>query len=254
MLPVVGGSIAAPGAWPDVVAVLGSHGSCTGTLVAPDVVITAGHCSEIDPIEIVADTIDYADGGEHVDVASVAAYPGWQTGFDVAAIVLAHPVASATPRAIATDCALARGEDVQIVGFGMTRTSDPSNTALHQATTQVIDPNCTDTAGCRAMIAPDGELVAGDAAAASCFGDSGGPVIIGDSVVALVSRGVSGDAACSGAIYTRLDKMIGWIEQTTGRTIEKQQAADRQIGGCASSRPDLGALLALLSLARRRRH
>src|SRR5207248_4679353 len=126
MLPVVGGSLAEPGAFPDVVAVLGSHGSCSGTLVAPDVVVTAGHCAEIDPVEVVAGTTDYTAGGERVDVARVSVYPGWDSGFDVAAIVLAHPLASAAPRAVATECSIGRGDEVEIAGFGTTGT-DPAN-------------------------------------------------------------------------------------------------------------------------------
>ncbi|HEY1816340.1 MAG TPA: trypsin-like serine protease [Kofleriaceae bacterium] len=46
---VVGGSAVAPGEFPDVVLVAGWTGLCSGTLIAPDVVLTAGHCTEIDP-------------------------------------------------------------------------------------------------------------------------------------------------------------------------------------------------------------
>ncbi len=49
--PVIGGSNAPAGKWPDVVAILFPDGSggadtqeCTGTLVAPTVALTAGHC------------------------------------------------------------------------------------------------------------------------------------------------------------------------------------------------------------------
>ena len=54
---VVGGTPVAPGTWPDAVAVIGATGTCSGTLVAPDVVLTAGHCADIDPQRIVAGTV-----------------------------------------------------------------------------------------------------------------------------------------------------------------------------------------------------
>ena len=255
MLPVVGGSIVPDGEWPDVVAVLGTHGECTGTLVAPDVVLTAGHCAQIEPIEVVARTNDYASGGERVDVASVTPYPGWETSYDVAAIVLAHPITDIAPRTIAVECTFdgfARDTAVRIVGFGRTVAAGDSNTALHEAMTQVIDPDCMFGHGCRELIAPDGEFVAGDDATASCFGDSGGPVYLGEIAIAAVSRGLAGASdACSGAIYVRLDKIADWLEHATGRALARDACPPPASGGCSTSRGgDIGGLLALLALVR----
>src|SRR5512138_3522047 len=52
--PIVGGSEVPAGKWPDAVAVLGAQGSCTGTLIAPTVVLTAGHCAEANPTRVIA--------------------------------------------------------------------------------------------------------------------------------------------------------------------------------------------------------
>src|SRR6188508_2660685 len=43
-VPIIGGTSAPAGKWPDTVAVLGPQSACSGTLIAPDVVLTAGHC------------------------------------------------------------------------------------------------------------------------------------------------------------------------------------------------------------------
>ena len=45
-VPIIGGTQAPPGKWPDAVAVIygGAGQECSGTLIAPTVVITAGHC------------------------------------------------------------------------------------------------------------------------------------------------------------------------------------------------------------------
>ena len=43
---VAGGELADSGVWPDAAGIVfyGSYVGCTGVLVAPDVVLTAGHC------------------------------------------------------------------------------------------------------------------------------------------------------------------------------------------------------------------
>ena len=90
---VVGGTTARSGEWPDAVAVLGSSGTCTGTLIAPDLVLTAGHCANITPQQVIANTVDYSkDDGVVVHVAKTTAYPNWQAAYDVALLELASPI------------------------------------------------------------------------------------------------------------------------------------------------------------------
>ena len=44
---IVGGQNASPGEYPSVASISYGAFSCTGTLIAPDKVLTAGHCSSI---------------------------------------------------------------------------------------------------------------------------------------------------------------------------------------------------------------
>jgi secreted trypsin-like serine protease len=277
---VVGGSTVPPGQWPDAVAVLGTNGTCTGTLIAPDVVLTAGHCAGIKPTQVIANTTDYSqDGGVRVQVARTEAYPNWQQEYDAAVLVLASPIEGVAPRKIGTSCTFddfARTTSVRLVGFGATdMMGQTANTQLKQAMTAVTDPECTGGNGCKQEIAPGGEFVAGGTGTAdSCFGDSGGPVYLdtpfGAVVIGAVSRGVAGaETPCGGGgIYVRTDKLIDWIEDTTGRTIEADgcdgneyssedvvdDAAD-EVGCSATRGASLGALpLVLLALLRKRRH
>jgi secreted trypsin-like serine protease len=280
--PIVGGSEVPAGMWPDAVAVLGASGSCTGTLIAPNVVLTAGHCAGVRPAQVIANTIDYAsDRGVRVQVAKTAAYPSWQTSFDVAVLVLASPVAGVKPRRVGTSCTFhefARTTSVHLVGFGATDTYGlEANTQLRQAIAEVTDPDCSGGNGCKKAIAPGGEFVAGGGGYAdSCFGDSGGPVYLdtpsGPVVIGAVSRGVDGAATpCGGGgIYVRTDKLIEWLEDTTGTEIAKDAcdgveyssedvdvASEDEIGCSATRGGGLGALglvvLALLSVRRRPR-
>jgi endonuclease G len=273
---VVGGSSAPQGKWPDAVAVLGPKGSCTGTLIAPDVVLTAGHCAEIEPAHVIANTVDYAaDGGKRVAVKSTTAYPDWQSSYDVSVIVLEEPITSITPRMLGTSCTFrgfSNAMDVHLVGFGLTEEGGTgNNTHLNEAMAPVVDPECMGPYGCNHSVQPGGEFVAGGGGTDSCFGDSGGPVYLdtprGVIAIGAVSRGVNGaQMPCgSGGIYVRTDKIIDWIEETTGRTIAKDDcgldpstsddsSADMG-GGCSTTNggAGLGLVLGLLALRRRRR-
>ena len=157
--PVVGGSTAPQGKWPDAVAVLGTKGSCTGTLVAPDVVITAGHCAEIEPVQVFANTTDYtAQDGEHVNVESTTAYPDWQHTYDVSVIVLEQPIEGVEPREVGTACTfgeLRSAMAVHLVGFGLTAEDGTGdNTRLNEAMAPVVDPDCSSGHGCHPKVAP----------------------------------------------------------------------------------------------------
>jgi uncharacterized protein (TIGR03382 family) len=125
--------------------------------------------------------------------------------------------------------------------------------------------------GCVHAIQPGGEFVAGGGGTDSCFGDSGGPVYLdtprGVVAIGAVSRGVNGaQMPCgSGGIYVRTDKIIDWIEQTTGRTVAKDDCgldanaqddnAQPASAGCSTTHggAGLGLALGLLALRRRRR-
>src|ERR1700733_2100672 len=167
LAPVVGGSPVSANEFPDVVLVAGWTGTCSGVLVAPDVVLTAGHCSEIDPQAVLVGSIDYGvPNGRLIPIAKLIACPDWQHAFDVAVVVLAEPVADVEPRAIGDDCIAGNGSELRVVGFGLT---DPggsaASTALESALVSVDDAACTIDPACRSAIAPDAELVAGGSGA-----------------------------------------------------------------------------------------
>src|SRR5262249_54554114 len=161
---VVGGTAVPPGTWPDAVAVLAPTAACTGTLIAPDLVLTAGHCIETHPELVVVDTIDYAQpGGEVIAVSAAYAYPQWESNYDVGVLVLER-AAKTKPRPIAAACtadALVDRAMVTVVGFGLTtRTGTGDNSRLHQAAIPVTDASCTQMEACAPAVAPGGEFAA----------------------------------------------------------------------------------------------
>jgi secreted trypsin-like serine protease len=235
-LPVVGGTTVKPGVWPDAVAVLSDTAACTGTLIAPDVVLTAGHCIDTKPAVVLVDSVDYGQpGGEAIRVKWSLAYPDWQRAYDVGVVVLDHP-AKAQPRLVAAACSAREGlvpdAEVELVGFGLTTKSGTGdNTRLHQAALSVIDATCTDDPACAAAIAPGGEFTAGGHGSDACFGDSGGPVYLhtsmGPALLGVVSRAsaVSGPPCGDGGIYVRADKVISWVQQVTQEKIARTHCA-----------------------------
>lgn len=230
---VVGGQPAPTGAWPDAVALYAVTGqlACSGVLVAPDVVLTAGHCGfGLD--HVLVGTADLGEGGVEIGITRTEVHPEPYTSFDVAVLLLdaSAPVA---PRAIARDCVidgyLGVGADVAIVGFGATDAwASEWTDQLQQAFTTVRDPACSDLdAGCNADVSPGGELIAGGDGIDSCSGDSGGPLYLqtpdGDLLLGLTSRAVvPADAPCGGGgIYVRADAVADWVEEVIGRELPR---------------------------------
>jgi len=274
--PVVGGTPVPPDKWPDAVLVVAREAMCTGTLIAPNVVLTAGHCIAPEPVEVWTNTVDYGESpGERIPVLWSLAYPDWENTFDVGILLLARD-ASPPPRTVAGRCtareALVRDAPVQLVGFGLTTESGTgSNTVLHEATLHVTDPTCTTDAACNAAIAPDGEFLAGGGGIDACFGDSGGPIYIttahGPALAGVVSRGraIAGAPCATGGVFVRADKVALWVQQKTGEHLVRTTCSgksddeddDDDDGGCAANRPGGLAwpcvLVALVLVRRRRR-
>jgi secreted trypsin-like serine protease len=263
---IVGGSSVPRGRWPDAVAVFLQDGLCTGTLIAPDVVVTAGHCIDGTPREVVIDSVDYArSGGERIRVAWARAYPDWYRRYDVGVIVLERPARTA-PRIVTSACTarehLVAGEVVEIVGFGVASTADgDDNTALRQASVAITDPTCTLDPACEPSIAPHGEFMAGGRGADSCFGDSGGPVYAeterGHALLGIVSRGLALPAApCGGGgVYVRIDKVTSWIQSVTGRTVVRTSCSGRgddggeaEDAGCGTGRATRAVMLVAIGM------
>jgi secreted trypsin-like serine protease len=154
---------------------------CTGTLIAPTLVVTAAHC-------VTASGPTHVDvGGERIEVAGTERAPTFDpTGLtdDIAVLYLAT-VASVAPIRIgrATD-ALRVGAMVRIVGYGRTSAEQPADGERRSGYAQIAE-----------LAARDFVIVA--APAQTCFGDSGGPALMAlDGHYELVGVASSGDAAC----------------------------------------------------------
>jgi hypothetical protein len=234
LAPIVGGEPASSAG--AVVGVFrdGSFG-CTGTLIAPRHVLTAGHCSA-GITHVIVDTLDFADGGLRVDVATVQVVEKYWTSFDLALLELVED-APIPPVPLLLDCLvdnyLYDGGPARIAGFGATNENGTEfGSVLFAAETTVVDADCVDfNYGCNEEVSPGGELVAGGNGVDSCVGDSGGPLFIqtelGERLAGVTSRGIdqAGVPCGDGGIYARPDAALDWIEEQIGAPLERPDCA-----------------------------
>jgi uncharacterized protein (TIGR03382 family) len=231
--PVIGGHPSTDGKWPDAVAVMfGGQQGCTGVLIAPTLVLTAGHCADpmLDQVVIGAPKMSQTQTGETIKVIKQTTYPSWQSSIDITLLVLEHP-STRPPRPIATGWArgdIANGAQVAIVGWGATdANAEQYPDAQQEALTTITDFDCSASPGCNAGAQPAGELGAGGMGIDTCPGDSGGPLYLvtsyGTFLAGTTSRSYdNAQSYCKdGGIYERPDKIVSWIEMQSGVTLPR---------------------------------
>jgi hypothetical protein len=192
----------------------GGTGLCTGTLIAPTVVLTAAHCIREDIMGVNAVFFDGVQdtGYKAVGYAINPDYtPAQWPRADVALLALEHPVAGIAPVPVAVAPPAPRSRGI-IVGFG----EDTSKQVGVKRTGAVRLRRCPrrpfPLAGIEAggldqslCWRPRGRH------ADTCYGDSGGPLIV-DGMLAGVTSG--GYPRCHGRVSwdTNVALFRGWIE------------------------------------------
>ncbi len=222
------------------------HGfACTGTVVAPRVILTAAHCAEdvetggfTRPGEYaVATNIanpKQASGENVFGVSAVHVFPSFDPGVihgDAAVLILSRPT-SALPLALAgsEDAALyAGGAAVTVAGWGLTRAQNrqaPAN--LRSATMTIQQPSSCQrrTRGFYKEFSPAVQLCLLSPPAnksGTCFGDSGGPAIgqrADGTPVELGVISVVGPLCTPQApnVLTRVDYVSSWVAEWIAAT------------------------------------
>lgn len=182
---------------------------CTGELIAPKVVLTAGHCV-IDAKSgtvFVGKSSAAADQIEKANVAKFLPHPNYKpkTGpfNDIGAIILATPLTKATPLAVnrqPLEKIAKVGTQVKMVGYGVTdrQKGDAGKKRLGYAKITQIARNEFAVAG----------------TATACGGDSGGPAFVRTAAGwLLVGTESRGDTACvKGTVKERVDAFLPFID------------------------------------------
>ncbi len=235
---IVGGQVAEPGTFPWLAVVFhegeGEAFQCTGTVVSPNVVLTAAHCVE-DPRTgarytasgyfVVTGTVDWTLTQRQVlGVSDTVVYPSFNrvdAAGDAALLVLSTPTTSpavqlASP---ATDASfLAPGHHAVMAGWGETLPGGPVPHELHWADTTLESTRYCE--GHTRIYVPSEELCTLDVPAhhaVACFGDSGGPLLgalasTGEVVELGVASHLYTDCQpTSPVVYTRADLVSTWV-------------------------------------------
>jgi len=246
-LPVVGGDEALACEWPTTVGLetLGTT-YCTGTLIHPQVILTAAHClhpnggwgvpesvnfGEVAGVPTLSATIETC--GIHYQYDADAELHSDEDAFDLAYCLLSEPVVGVRPTPMIMGCEvdqLVPGAELQIVGFGADNYdgNGPSGAGLKRWKTQTLET--IDAFDQLFLLGGDGS---------GCSGDSGGPAYfqLADGswrVVAAAARNHP-DASDKppyclyGTVYTGAWNQMTWYENETQLDLTPCHTVDGEI-------------------------
>ena len=209
-----------------------NFGACSGTLIAPNVVLTAQHCVaptstgggvqcgspyfgaayKANEFYVTTRTSFTQNESDYHPVSEVILPPGGSSfcGNDQAILVLAAPIEAgeAVPAVPRVDVSLAPDEEYYAVGYGAQYDSDNAPSGTRQRRDGLFT-QCVG-AGCDSYGIADSEFL-GDTGV--CQGDSGGPAFdLQHRVTGVASRGAAG---CEFPIYGHVFGWGQWIKDVT---------------------------------------
>jgi trypsin len=235
---IVGGNPADPAQFPYAVAIFRKgHMHCSGSVIGPTKVLTAGHCVagfNLANFQVIIGrpTLRNTAVGEAIGVASGRVHPDFeQTGLhDVAVLNLvqptaAQPIALATPDQNAATTSV--GAPLQVAGFGATNPFGTHLSGFLKSTTELVraDSRCL-KAYTRDLFAPESMICALGVRrkkggrfkihTSACSGDSGGPLVASTPTGPVEVGTVSfGGALCglpaAPTVYSRVSSSLDFI-------------------------------------------
>lgn len=187
-----------------VVSNSGQSDNCTGTKIAPNYILTAGHCKNL------AEVI-YTSDGKKVQVVQKWNHPKWapntKDSYDFAILKISPGLPGPYAKIADASTTPKKGDKVWLAGYGDTQPGVWSDPSLNKISVNVDDPD----------FSPSGIAVEGHNYG-PCAGDSGGPGYIMKNGQVIVWGADSADKPDSetlcggGEIYAKVVTAHDWIQ------------------------------------------
>ena len=234
---------------------------CSGTLIAPNLVLTAQHCvaaltsqfvvcgqspfgAQYNPsnLGVTTETTFPETGDGYRQVAEIHVPPGGSDtcGFDIALLELVDNITTTEPIVPRIDDAITTGETYTAVGYGHIGNGTGAGTRRVLAGREVLcgTGTCPNNQGIE-----DAEFAGTDG---TCQGDSGGAALDAQGrVLGALSRGPDG---CAGSVYSSVDAWGTWMREigevaATNGGYEPAPWVDLGISEIPENDPDLDGVL-----------
>jgi secreted trypsin-like serine protease len=195
-----------------------SQALCGGSLIHPSYILTAGHCVG-GPVE--SFNIVFGNGSSE-KVVEVIRHPEFnlqESANDIALMKLRNPVTNVQLANLKLDTSPQVGEDLVIIGIGLTEQGQPSKGLL--SVTKKVLPDATCKSTFAVFKEQDHICIDGFNGQTAVNGDSGSPILSNGQQVGIVSFGAKNAAGNAPFVSVQLQRYRNFISSVLGT-----QAAD----------------------------